>query len=403
LLIANSSRASPEPFWFRLGRVREDLERRFSAACTSFGLPSRPSGRYPESTLRSQGGRCPAPLGPAAERGVCAMGDKRLILTVGLPRSGKTTLALAQGHPVVCPDALRAVMGDLDRSAELAPMVEAVSRYMVRALFEVGDAMLGWDNSGFGVHATSRIRRGRRKRLEQMLMYMSRHAFNPKGIEYDAEAGQVHYRPGRKHPVTRVEVMTFDAVEFIALLAQHIPHARKHQVRFYGAANPKVRERLGLSRAGGVAVARPDCSSSRGRKNWAQLIERIHGVNPLLCNCGGTRRLIAVILGDESLRRILNHQGLDSRLPRNKPARDPPTQNEVQLARELGFEPDRTDFDDVWWDVDEEASEQDEAQTNATQSPPPSSQSQQEILLGLINRLDGKVFFGNALNTKEKD
>ena len=33
--------------------------------------------------------------------------EKQLILTVGLPRSGKTTWALAQGYPIVAPDAIR--------------------------------------------------------------------------------------------------------------------------------------------------------------------------------------------------------------------------------------------------------------------------------------------------------
>ena len=65
-----------------------------------------------------------------------------LIVTVGLPRSGKSTWALAtskQLHcPVVNPDAVRlAVTGQrFIRAAE--PTVWMVVRYMVRALFHAG-------------------------------------------------------------------------------------------------------------------------------------------------------------------------------------------------------------------------------------------------------------------------
>jgi len=41
----------------------------------------------------------------------------RLILMVGLPRSGKTTAARRLGHPIVCPDAAPAIT----RKAAISP------------------------------------------------------------------------------------------------------------------------------------------------------------------------------------------------------------------------------------------------------------------------------------------
>lgn len=67
------------------------------------------------------------------------MEEKTLILTVGLPRSGKSTWAQQQGHPIVCADAVRvALFGGLWE--ELAEeTVWATMSLMVRALFIAGN------------------------------------------------------------------------------------------------------------------------------------------------------------------------------------------------------------------------------------------------------------------------
>lgn len=63
---------------------------------------------------------------------------KTLILTVGLPRSGKTTWARTQGHPIVQPDAIRLALHGQRYVAEAEPFVWAIARVMVRALFRAG-------------------------------------------------------------------------------------------------------------------------------------------------------------------------------------------------------------------------------------------------------------------------
>ena len=64
--------------------------------------------------------------------------EKTLILTVGLPRSGKSTWAKQQGRPIVNPDSIRmAIHGHpFIRLAE--PLVWAIAKVMVRALFSAG-------------------------------------------------------------------------------------------------------------------------------------------------------------------------------------------------------------------------------------------------------------------------
>ena len=63
---------------------------------------------------------------------------KTLILCVGLPRSGKSTWAAQQGHPVVCPDSIRLAIHGQRHCPSAEPLVWATARIMVDALFLSG-------------------------------------------------------------------------------------------------------------------------------------------------------------------------------------------------------------------------------------------------------------------------
>lgn len=63
---------------------------------------------------------------------------KTLICTVGYPRSGKTTWARDQGHPIVNPDAIRLAIHGQTFIANAEPFVWATAEAMVRALFLAG-------------------------------------------------------------------------------------------------------------------------------------------------------------------------------------------------------------------------------------------------------------------------
>ena len=62
----------------------------------------------------------------------------KLIVTVGLPRSGKSTWARAQGLPIVNLDAIRLALHGHAFLREAEPMVLAQAQYMVRSLFLAG-------------------------------------------------------------------------------------------------------------------------------------------------------------------------------------------------------------------------------------------------------------------------
>ncbi len=63
---------------------------------------------------------------------------KKLILMVGLPRSGKTTKARELGFPMVNPDSIRLSIHGERFIADAEPIVWVVAKYMVKSLFLAG-------------------------------------------------------------------------------------------------------------------------------------------------------------------------------------------------------------------------------------------------------------------------
>jgi predicted kinase len=62
----------------------------------------------------------------------------KLIVLVGLPRSGKTTWAREQGQPIVNPDSIRLALHGQRFAAIAEPFVWAIAYLMVSALFLAG-------------------------------------------------------------------------------------------------------------------------------------------------------------------------------------------------------------------------------------------------------------------------
>jgi len=63
---------------------------------------------------------------------------KKLMMTVGLPRSGKTTWAQAGRAPIVCPDQIRYALHGQRFIPEAEMFVWAIAHCMVKALFLAG-------------------------------------------------------------------------------------------------------------------------------------------------------------------------------------------------------------------------------------------------------------------------
>ena len=96
----------------------------------------------------------------------------------------------------------------------------------------------------------------------------------------------------------------------IANLCLHIPPPRAHLTRLYGAYSTRHRveqARLRKSSKHGVAVRGKEPAAERSeetpspalrkrKSDWARLISKVFEVDPHRCPCGGTRRIISVII-----------------------------------------------------------------------------------------------------------
>lgn len=71
----------------------------------------------------------------------------RLVMTVGLPYSGKTQWAKATAAPIVSPDCIRLAMHGRRFAREAEPLVWATARYMVEALFLAGSPVVVLDST----------------------------------------------------------------------------------------------------------------------------------------------------------------------------------------------------------------------------------------------------------------
>ena len=106
---------------------------------------------------------------------------------------------------------------------------------------------------------------------------------------------------------------TFDALDWLAQLATHIPNKGEQMVRYYGYYSSKSR---GLRKKAGTddqvpALIESGASSKEFRKNWARLIQKIYHVNPLVCSkCSGSMRIIAFIDDQQIVKKILQHLDL---------------------------------------------------------------------------------------------
>ena len=308
------------------------------------------------------------------------------------------------------------------RNKDVEALCEVLRHCVVRWLVrreklspDFAHCLLGWKHSGFSLDASRRVPAGRRAQLERLLGYMARHPFDPAGIRYDAAKGTVRYRAGRRHAVRKTAFIEVDALDFIAMLATHIPHARRHQVRYYGAAHPAVRHRLGL---GGLPVDTdmPAVTAARGHKSWARLIWRVYGIDPLICpKCGGPREILAVIFDPESIARVLRHLDLPTDLPVQRPARSPPPEPAEQRGARSPLPPaHEDDGDDLFIDPDysqwdgidetfETATGQDAgtSQRQEGQPPPVDEPRSPESLLDLMKRHGGALCWADSLLEKQ--
>ncbi len=126
-------------------------------------------------------------------------------------------------------------------------------------------------------------------------------------------------------------------LEFMQRLAALVPRPRLHLIRFHGvlAPNAKLRalvvpqevpqspEPAAPAQEAAPAECEPNCAHHRpARLSWAKLLKRVFDLDLEHCpNCGGELKIIAAILEQPVIEKILTHLALQARAPPRAPAR----------------------------------------------------------------------------------
>ena len=162
--------------------------------------------------------------------------------------------------------------------------------------------------------------------MERMARYLLHAPLNLDRMHFDQDHNTVAYRS--KHQRRNSPGTLYDPLDFLARLLMHIPEPRLHTIRYTGAYSSvsRARRRAALPNEHhpGTATVGDDAPSTperrRLRRQWAQMIRRIFEVDPLICDCGETMRIISFITNPTAINKILDH--LDSK--GRRPPRAPP-------------------------------------------------------------------------------
>jgi hypothetical protein len=194
------------------------------------------------------------------------------------------------------------------------------------------------DIDGFSLHAAVRCAANDRQALEQLCRYITRPALANERVQTNA-AGQVvlklktPWRDGTTH-------LVMSPLEFMQRLAALVPRPRLHLIRFHGVLAPNAKLRALVvpqvvpqepeppAPAAPLAECEATCAHHRPvRLSWAKLLKRVFEIDMAHCpNCGGELKIIAAILEQPVIEKILTHLGLQARAPPRAPARGPQLQ-----------------------------------------------------------------------------
>jgi len=146
---------------------------------------------------------------------------------------GSSWLAYGQSLLRVAPKFELKDLEKLFRVKVLAMLLrkEKITREVIRMLD-------GWRHSGFNVFTGERIQPRQKKSLENLAAYLIRATFSQKRMEYSPEQATVVYRS--KDGKDR---KTYDALEWLAAMACHVPERGKQTIHYYGAYANSARGR----------------------------------------------------------------------------------------------------------------------------------------------------------------
>src|SRR3989337_2632241 len=169
---------------------------------------------------------------------------------------------------------------------------------------------------GFNIHVRGQIDGADGDAIENIARYMSRAAISVDRVEFNPGDNTLTVYERKDRPSSGMHRI-YTIMEFMALLAGHIPSPYESLVYYYGLYSSSHRgkerrenrddQRIGIQETKGAG---------RASSTWARLIHRIFEVNPLQCiKCGGNMRVVAFITDYQTSKSILKHIGEETIRP----------------------------------------------------------------------------------------
>ena len=159
---------------------------------------------------------------------------------------------------------------------------------------------------GFSLHANTQVPAHRRDQLERLLRYTARGAVSLERLAQDANSDLVYTFT---HPWSDGTVgIRLSPLELLEKLAALVPLPRVHLVRYGGCLAPHSHLRGASSHATPARSGRGDGHQGAGW-SWARLLKRVFALDMACCPwCQrGALRIIAAITHGEVIRKILRH------------------------------------------------------------------------------------------------
>ena len=178
------------------------------------------------------------------------------------------------------------------------------------------DLLMSWNhNSGFKVHRDQKIKGANGNRIVKIARYMSRAAISVERVEFNSEENTVtvyekQKKTSGRHPASS-KTAHYDILEFMALLAGHIPSPYETITFYYGIYSSSYRGKEKKKKKEDQPLeTQQRKGKAKASATWARLIHKIFEVNPLLCpNCGKEMKIIAFITNYQEIKKILKHMG----------------------------------------------------------------------------------------------
>jgi hypothetical protein len=171
---------------------------------------------------------------------------------------------------------------------------------------EFAERLLGWEHSGFSVHAEQVVFPHERDRLARLARYVARAPLPDARLRAGPD-GRLLVRTGSGE-------VAFSPLDLVHAVAQQIPGKGRHLVRYYGAYSNRARRLYRAEEEAGGRGGREDPRDAESgyarerRRSRARLLRKLLEVDPLLCpKCRVETRVVSVITDPAVVDRILEH------------------------------------------------------------------------------------------------